>query len=179
VTHTVEERWKKQALEKAGTRAGAGIKKGGKNSCMIQLQPGSGILSRQLTIQIPGRASDWCSLSHVALPLACGGAGHPDGHSLMKSYPVGHGWLLREKSGSCCSRWGNGRWAGRINRRPLLAGPSFHLPFESPLTETICTKRVNDLLLPNPRTFFSFCLQFLIPLTSASLLKIFPPLASA
>ena len=158
MTHTMEERWKKQALEKTGTRAGAGIKKSGKNGCMIQLQPGSGILSRQLTVQIPGRASDWYSLSQV--PSL---AGHPDVHSLVESYPMGHGCLLREKSGSCCNRWGNGRWAGRIDRYPLLASPSFHLPFESPLTETICTKHVNDLLLPNPRTFSSFYLQVLIP----------------
>ena len=75
VTHTVEERWRKQALEKTGARAGGGIKKAGKNGCMIQLQPASGILSRQLTIQIPGSASDWYSLSHVALSLACGGLG--------------------------------------------------------------------------------------------------------
>ena len=49
MTHTVEERWKKQALEKAGTRAGAGIKKGGKNSCIAL--SGKGGCSRLLPLQ--------------------------------------------------------------------------------------------------------------------------------
>lgn len=57
--------------------------------------------------------------------------------------------------------------------------PSLHLSFDSQFTETICTDLVNDLLSPNPRVFFSLHLQLLSPLTHTSLLKIFPPLASA
>lgn len=40
----------------------------GPGCSMNQLQPGLGVLSRKLTIQILGRASDWWSLSHVASP---------------------------------------------------------------------------------------------------------------
>lgn len=46
--------------------------------------------------------------------------------------------------------------------------PSLHLLSEPQLTETICTELVGDLLLPNPRTFFSL---YLTPLTSTSLLE--------
>lgn len=61
----------------------------------------------------------------------------------------------------------------------LLTSPSLHLPLEPQLTETICTELVSDILLPNPRTFFSLYLQCLTPLTSTSLLKSFLPSASA
>ena len=113
-------------------------------------------------------------LESCDLPLACGQLGTlADTVSWNRTYPVGHGWLLREKSGSCHRRWGNGCWAGRNNRCPCTparqSAPAFISHLSPQLTETICTELVNDFLLPHPRTFFSLYLQFLTPLTSASL----------
>lgn len=74
VTRTVEEDGENRLWKRLEPEQGRN-QESGKNGCMIQLQPASGILSRQLTIQIRGVLLVVQFEVMWPLSLACGGLG--------------------------------------------------------------------------------------------------------